>query len=415
MAAFNYRDFVRQVRTQSWKFYFQARRIELPECATWEQPEKEVQSHIQAGLDALEDGELNSVYAELRRVKSLAKVRGIQALRNTVPLGDVMLDDFENHASDAERSLWAMTNWPSRFAEAEAILQADAEIGKRTWRRMHLPPGQVLHYTPTDIEPLRQALAKAFTLRKGRPRACEIDVLTRHLDGGVQLDIRVEDNLQRFLEFDSNDRTIWRDVRPPLRMTVIIYPESGVLDLLVVGGEKARKKLLSSLGAHIFKKPIEPITTMQPLFLLNRLRQGVNPDEHSGLDLRDYRVEKARLSECRLRSVIPPICEYQIKPASEKDPPDALDCVRDQHTMALMSTGFNFIGATVSLYFESEGNSKKGRVLHIGLKPTGISNLRDMEEADARLAENLMRALGVMQEPHADEASDQPMPATEGA
>jgi hypothetical protein len=80
-----------------------------------------------------------------------------------------------------------------------------------------------------------------------------------------------------------------------------------------------------------------------------------------------------------------------------------------------MSTGFNFIGATVSLYFESEGNSKKGRVLHIGLKPTGISNLRDMEEADAQLAENLMRALGVMQEPHADEASDQPMPATEGA
>lgn len=66
-------------------------------------------------------------------------------------------------------------------------------------------------------------------------------MLTRHLDGGVQLDIRVEDNLQRSLEFGADDKTMWRDVRPPLRMTAIIYPESGVIDLLVVGGEKARQ------------------------------------------------------------------------------------------------------------------------------------------------------------------------------
>ncbi|MBK8072051.1 MAG: hypothetical protein IPK34_08550 [Ramlibacter sp.] len=85
MAAFNYRDLVRQVRNQYWEFYFKARRIELPEDATWSQPEKEVQSSIQKGFDALDEGALGFVYAELRRVKSLASVRGVQALRNTVP------------------------------------------------------------------------------------------------------------------------------------------------------------------------------------------------------------------------------------------------------------------------------------------------------------------------------------------
>jgi hypothetical protein len=103
MAAFNYRDLVRQVRNQYWEFYFKARSIELHEDATWNQPEKEVQSSIQKGFDALDDVRLGSVYAELRRMKFLANVRGVQALRNTVPLGHAMLDDFEHHISDAER------------------------------------------------------------------------------------------------------------------------------------------------------------------------------------------------------------------------------------------------------------------------------------------------------------------------
>jgi hypothetical protein len=38
-------------------------------------------------------------------------------------------------------------------------------------------------------------------------------------------------------------------------------------------------------------------------------------------------------------------------------------------------------------------------VLHVDLKQSGISNLRDMEEADARRVESLLRALGVMQSP----------------
>lgn len=414
MAAFNYRDLVRQVRNQYWEFYFKSRHIELPEDATWSQPEKEVQSSIQKGFDALDEGALASVYAELRRVKSLATVRGVQALRNTVPLGHAMLDDFEHQISDAERALWALINWPAKVSEAESILQADAEIGKRTWRRIQLPTGQELHLEAVDIDPLRKALAEAFTPKKGRPRACEIDVLTRHLDGGVQLDIRVEDNLQRSLEFGADDKTMWRDVRPPLRMTAIIYPENGVIDLLVVGGEKARQKLLGPLGTHVFKKALDPLSVNPPLFLLNRLRDGVNPDEHSGLDLLEHGVVKVRLSECRVRSSQKPMCDYVVKPPAEKDAPDALECVRVQHTTTLMGVGFNFISATVSLYFMPEGDSKKGRALHIGLKPTGISNLRDMEEADAKLAEALVQALGVMQKPPTMESADQPVVAVEG-
>ena len=399
MAALNYRDLVRQIPPRSWQFYFNARGIALPEGADWTQPADALHKPIQTALEALTGGQHDTVYAELLRVKAMAHRRGIQALCNTVPLGDAMLDDFELHSSDTERALWALANWPERFKMAESFVRANAKVGKFSARRLHLPPEQVLHCQADDIDALSKKLALAFTPKKGPPRACEIDVLTRHLDGGVQLDMRIEDNMQLSFEFGPNNRTFYRKVRPPLPMTVILYPVNGVIDLLVPGGEKARNKVLGPLGAHVFHHPIEPIAVPQALFLLNRLRQGVWPDEHSGLDLRDHGVAKARLSQCRVRSKCTPACDYSIKPPGDFDNPDVLDCVRAQKTDVLMSQGFDILDAVVSLYFDPVGDAKKHRVLHIVLRPTGIANLCDMEDADAKLAEALMRALGVMQDP----------------
>lgn len=413
MAALNYRDIVRQIPPRSWQFYFNARGIALPEGADWAQPAEILHKPVLQALESLSDGLQHTVYGELLRIKAMAHPRGIQALCNTVPLGDAMLDDFEHHASDAERALWALANWSSRFKDAESFVRANAQVGKRSWRRLHVPPEQVLHCAHSDIDALRKTLAEAFTPRKGRPRACEIDVLTRHLDGGVQLDIRIEDNLQRNLEFGPDDCTVWRDVRPPLSMTALVYPASGVIDLLMTGGDKARKKVLGPLGTHVFHRPIEPVAVAQALFLLNRLRQGVWPEEHSGLDLRDHGVVKARLSECRVRAKRPPACDFTIKPPADKDGPDALDCVREHKTDVLMSQGFDIMDAVVSLYFEPVGDAKKHRVLHIGVKPTGIANLRDMKEVDAKLAEALMRALGVMQDPPVPLHAAEPLPDSE--
>ena len=77
-----------------------------------------------------------------------------------------------------------------------------------------------------------------------------------------------------------------------------------------------------------------------------------------------------------------------------------LDCVKaHQLDQSLMSRGFNILEAVVSLYFFPADGAAKGRVLHIELKQAGISNLRDMDEADAQLAEALLQAWGVMQTP----------------
>lgn len=53
---------------------------------------------------------------------------------------------------------------------------------------------------------------------------------------------------------------------------------------------------------------------------------------------------------------------------------------------------FNLIEALVTVYFVASGAGKRGRVLNIELKQSGISNIQDLEEEDAKLAEGLLRA-----------------------
>jgi len=222
--------------------------------------------------------------------------------------------------------------------------------------------------------------------------------LDRHLDGGLQLGILIEDNAQRQLEFGEDNRAHWRNVRPPVSMDVVIYPASGVIDILAPGGAKAQTTLLKYLGKCIFRKVLQPQSIKQPLFFLNRLRDGFVQLYGNHVDLAAHRVEHIRLSQARVRSNQAPRCDYIIKPPGEKNAPGAIDCMKsDQLAHVLMSQGFNITETVVTLYFRPVENAKASRVLHIEIKQGGISNLRAMDEADAQLAEALLVAWGVMQ------------------
>lgn len=398
MLAFNYRQLIRMIPPRTWRFYFQSRKIDLIEDPGWDMPIKKLTPALIAATDALPPEAGKIIYSELRRVYALSNRRGVDALRNVAQPDAGLHDDFVQLSSDAERVLWVMANWPDQFNDAEAVYTANLRIGKRGWKRLKNTPEETLFCNVEDIQALEQSLAQTFTPRRGTPRACQIDLMDRHLDGGLQLNILIEDDMQRQLEFGEDDRAFWRDVRPPLKMDVVIYPDSGVIDIMAPGGAKIREKVLAHLGTHIFKKPLQLQAIKQPLFLLNRLRDGFELFDDSEVDLAAHRVERIRLSQARVRPNLGPYCDYTMKPPGEKDAPDVLACVKSHNVdHSLMSHGFNIVEAVVSLYFLPLQMGKPGRVLHIELKQGGISNLRDMDEADAKLAEALLHAWGVMQ------------------
>ena len=398
MAAFNYRQLIRQVPARSWKFYFQTRKIALPEDYNWDMPADKLAISLIAHIENLDSSQAGLLHRELRQVHEFANQHGIYALRNAAKANAPLHDDLLQLSSDAERALWIMANWPELYGLAAAILAFNLKSGSRGWKRLKIAPCDQLHRGEPELRALEKALAAEFTPRKGAPRACQIETFDRHLDGGVQMGILIEDNPQQQLEFGEDDRAHWRATRPPLAIDLVIYPASGVIDILVPGGKKAQTTVLTLFGRHILKKAIQPQAILAPMFFLNRLRDGFELFDDSQVDLAAHQVEYIRLSQARLRSALPPLCDLIIKPNGMRESPDALECVRShQLDHRLLGSGFNIIEAVVTIYFLPSGSSRIGRVLHIELKQSGISNLRNMTEDDAKLSEALLLAWGVMQ------------------
>jgi len=400
MPAFNYRNLIRQIPPLTWQLYFASKSLSWPEGLDLDAPGDGWADIVEAALDDLPEDEQRLVYRDLRRVHALGNRPGVDALRNSVALGATMLEDFEHHSSDAERALWALVNSPEFFEKAEAFRTADALVGYRTWKRIYLEPPLTLHTTDEDREALRHNLRYAFTPRKGRKhgklRAGEVDFLYRHLDGALQIDLRIEDDGQLQQEFGPDDKTIWRTFRPPVYLTVLIYPENGMIDLLVPGGESARKKVIKAIGKHVLRQRIEPLDRPPPVFLLNRLREGAKLDPDSDLDLLAHGVEALRFSECKVRAMFSPRCDYAIKPPGEKLAPDVAACLAAHHTTALVGPVFNIVEAVISLYFFPTDGAKKRPPLHLHVRPDGISHLNELSEADAKLAEAVVSALGIL-------------------
>lgn len=408
MPAFNYRQLIRMVPPRTWKFYFQSRKVDLPEGIEWDTPIDKLGSGLISATENLDAAQGAEIYRELRRVHDLANKRGVDALRNAAKPDASLHEDFPQLSSDAERALWVMANWPDLFEAAEAIYAFNLGAGKRGWKRLKIGSCEHLFHDQNDLSALELALATEFSPKKGTPRACQVtDVLDRHLDGGLQLGILIEDNAQRKLEFGEDNRTHWRDIRPPLEIDIVIYPATGVIELMAPGGAKAHQKLLPHLGKHIFRTSLKPQDVVTPMFYLNRLRDGFELFDDSQVDPAFHRVERIRLSQAKLRANTSPHCDYLIKPTGDKNAPDVLACVKAHHLgNSLLSNGFNILDAVVSLYFLPNENGKAGRVLHIEIKQSGISNLRDMDEADAKLAESLLLAWGVMQPTIPERASE---------
>jgi hypothetical protein len=99
MAAFNYRQLIRQVPARTWQFYFQARKIALPVDHDWTMSIEKLAKRLIAAIEELEPHRAKIILAELRRVHAFANRRGIYALRNAATPDAALHDDFHQFTS----------------------------------------------------------------------------------------------------------------------------------------------------------------------------------------------------------------------------------------------------------------------------------------------------------------------------
>jgi hypothetical protein len=158
------------------------------------------------------------------------------------------------------------------------------------------------------------------------------------------------------------------------------------------GGARVHQPLVTLFARHLLKQAVEPQAVKQPMFHLNRLRHGLELPVDCDLDLGAYGVERIRLRQARLRSTQAPVCDLWVSVPAERSTTCALSASSEHlGDQDLFRGPYNLIEALISVSFIPTEPGKRGRVLNIDLKQSGISNLRELDEADAQLAERLLR------------------------
>jgi hypothetical protein len=392
MKAFNPRHVVREIPALTWQAYLSSRSIAVPEEFDWGAEERAFSTAMIALLESLEPAQQAHLQAELRHVHALATPRGIDAILNAADNAAVIRNDFAQLHTHADRALWVLVNWSDTFMAAEALLRFDLGVGKRSWKRQTIKVTAPVSREAADIAGLEQALSGVLSRCGGPRRACHVDICDRHLDGGVQVSVYLEDDPNDLVEF-VGDGMQRRTTRPATNLALVYYPDSGLVDTVGRGGARVHQPLVTLFARHLLKQEVEPQAVKQPMFHLNRLRHGLELPEDSDLDLAAYGVGRIRLRQARLRSIQAPICDLWVSVPADR----STSCALSASSVHLgdhdpFCGPYNIIEALISIDFVPTAIGKRGRALNLQLKQSGISNLRELDEEDARFAERLLRA-----------------------
>jgi hypothetical protein len=136
----------------------------------------------------------------------------------------------------------------------------------------------------------------------------------------------------------------------------------------------------------------------RPIYHLNRLRRGLDLPEDSGIDLAALGIERIRLRTAKLRSTQGPDCTFTVAvPADQADANVFRASSGQLWERDLFRGPFSIVEALIGVFFVPVEPGKRGREMKIDLSQSGFSNLRDLDEEDARLADRLLCAWGVVE------------------
>lgn len=392
MAAFNHRQLFRAVSPSLWRIYAQARRLTLniDEAAD----NASFHATLFQAFDALPSEAAAPLLAELRRVHALSDRRGVDALLNASEHPEPVREDFASMRNDSERALWALLTWPNAFDTAETLLIVDLAVGKRGWKRQDLRVSVPISRQPEHLALLESAVRDLFAKREGAQRACKIEVCERHVDAGVQLNIYLEDDPNDLVEFVGAELRR-RPTRPVANFALVYYPHIGIVDTVGRGGKRTHDALVEQFSEHLLGRRVKPESLKAAAFHLGRLRNGLEIRDGS-LNLADEGIQVVRLRQVRLLSIVPPFGELRIQAKPSPHLPCAIEFARGHfRENDPLRRGFAITEAVIAVHFAPLAPGRVGRVLVLRLKRDGVSNLPDLDPADASLVTRLLAAWGV--------------------
>jgi hypothetical protein len=378
---FSVRHFLRQIPVRTLKPYFESKHAAIPP-EWWKYKEPKLASELAGFLIAGTDQVGASILGELVRVHPMATERGRIALLNAAAHRADVVGKFGELENEEERALWMLWEHGEIFREGEELRFFDYYSEGNRGRHYKTTAGLTVSQVEADVGAFKAEICQFHRRRDGSGISCEVEFAERHQDKSIQVAVYIQGLPNNGTEF-VNGKFTRRISNPALEAAIVYDASNGHTSTVTRGGKEVHEALRESFARKLLK--IEPKFDLirKRSFLLDSLKtpQALAPDP--ALGVKAVRVRRLKLAPPSAGSGLMTIEAPGGAPGtSVYDLGNSWFSERSR-----VYSKFTVVHATISMHFNPPPGAKRARTLNIELTRPNSSNLKDLPEADRKIAE----------------------------
>lgn len=351
-----------------------------------------------------------SVWPHLQNVASLADHGGRSVVRSVLFRDTKLREDFDDlDASDETAAAWLAVVSDAHFQFALSALHADRGLRKRSWRAYRVPfsADAVLKFDKDSLTHFEARIREAIDRSRylDQPGRLEVHHFSRVVFPEHSHSPRDQDQVTVYAEmrniteevFNDEDELVTRRRKKIDQISVVFDRARRELDVITIGGRD-----FIMIVAHAF---CECFSNELPK-LEQLVRRPVNlqmlarkpPFSLEGQNL----VERARVDEIRVRS--PTGYLFTLERKSREPGADDVYAAAEREfggRSPFVNEGWTVESARICLTMVPTKVGHGPKIRAVELKPDGRTNLREHEDNDRFIANELLVRWGIL-EPAAD-------------
>lgn len=378
---FSVRNFLRQISMKTLKAYFESKNAAVPpEWWKYKEPTRvsELAGYLISGTDQI--GE--AILGDLVRIHPMASERGRNALLNSAAHRADIVTKFGELENDEERALWLLMAHADIFREGEELRFFDYYSEGSRGRHYRTIANLTVSRAEIDVGAFKEEVCQFHRRRDGSGVSCEIEFAERHQDKSIQIPVYIQGLPNNGTEFVKG-KFVRRVSNPALEAAIVYDASNGHTSTVTKGGKEVHEALREAFARKLLK--IEPKfdAVRKRRFLLDSLKtpQPLAPDP--ALGVKAVRVRKLKLAPPAMDSGLLTI----EAPAGMPDTSVYDLGNRWFSERAGVYYKFTVVHATIAMHFNIPAGAKKAKTLNIELTRPNTSNLKDLPDADRKIAE----------------------------
>lgn len=207
--------------------------------------------------------------SELREANALADQAGSDAILNACQPDHPLIATLEAMPGFAERALWTQwTNWPV-LDHALAIRLVDEHALTHRSQRIVVPGNPRLAEKADHYDAFADEVSFHFREQERVDEQVFMAVARRYRDGAIQFVLYV-DRPTDSLDIVPSDGTHPTCVRPSMRLAVVYYEGTGMLETIVSSGQSYHPLLREAFVRYLLKARVESGRSMSTASYLAR-------------------------------------------------------------------------------------------------------------------------------------------------